>query len=422
MPSGTRVPKPRSTKTVAVGNPGETVAKLYEDVKPLRVLLNADALLPPLTGLGQYTWNLAHGLDGHKALDHVVLFTHGGFPKLQDFAAETRQEQGAGTTRLLSRLRPMLAKSSLAVKIYEQVMPWVYSYRMKAFARDYILHSPNFVLPPYSGVSIATFHDLSTLRYADYHPRARVDFVNRAMDRAVGQASHIITDTEHVRQEVMEQFGISEDRCTAIPLGADSVFHPRDETACRTVLDRHSLMYREFCLFVSTIEPRKNLLRLLSAYERCWQHCQSPLPLVVIGGVGWHSEKEHKLMRSLAGRGLVQYLGYVPQDELPLYYAAAKAFVFPSLYEGFGLPVLEAMQSGTSVLTSGASAMSEVCGGAAVLVNPLDVEDITEGLKEILHNDANTADRVSQGLERAARFSWERCVSQTVQVYKEAAR
>lgn len=394
------------------------------DATALRILLGADPLLMPLTGIGRYTHELVDGLRGHAAIDELRLFAHGRVLAPDAFSATTSSDADAipapppPARRALARVRSVLARSRLAVRVYERLSPLVLERGARRLASRYIFHSPNFVVPAGWERSVVTFHDLSTRLMPQFHPTARVEFINRAMDTAVSDGAHVITDSDYVRRQILEHFSLPAHRCSAIGLGADASFAPRTREECEFALAARGLVHDEYFLFVSTIEPRKNILRLCEAYETAMADAQHPLPLVVVGDAGWHSEREHEALQRLVSRGLATYLGYVPQDEMPLLFAGARGLLFPSLYEGFGLPVLEAMQSGTAVLTSQDSAMSEICGDAAVLVDPLDTDTLVDGLRT-LAEDAPLRARLAQaGLQRAAGYSWRRCVEETIAVYR----
>lgn len=388
----------------------------------VNVLLGVEPLYSPLTGIGQYTKSLAHGLALRSDISDLRYFAHGrilsGMPPDPD-----REHSGNGVKRagpldrLLRRMRPALAASPLAVGIYERVLPITSKRSLKRFARTHVLHSPNFVLPEFSGRSVVTIHDLSTLLMPQFHPPARAGFVNRAMERAVARADHVITDSEFVRRQLLDHFSIHKDRCTAIGLGAGEHFRPRSEMECERVLSAYDLGFKRYSLFVSTIEPRKNLRRVLHAFQACARRHSARFPLVIVGHPGWRSSREHDMIRKLQGSGLVKYIGYAPSSDLPLLFSAARVLVFPSLYEGFGLPALEAMQSGTAVLTSGCSSMEEVCETAAVTVDPRSVRSISEALELLMHDDLMVRHLVSAGLERAKSYSWSRCVELTVRTY-----
>ncbi|WP_339517043.1 glycosyltransferase family 4 protein [Comamonas sp. MYb69] len=273
-------------------------------------------------------------------------------------------------------------------------------------------------MPDFPGRTVNTVHDLSHVFYPEFHPQARVDFMNMAFGSSLRNTTHVITDTETVRQEFIQHFGWSADKVTAIGLGMDAAYHPRSDAELAPVLAKHGLQPRSYALYVGTIEPRKNIGRLLQAYEQLDPALRKACPLVLAGGKGWKSEDVHRRMEQAANEGWLHYLSYVDQADLPMLYAGARLFAYPSLYEGFGLPIVEAMASGTPVLTSDASCMPEVAGGAAALVNPLDVDDILRGLQSHLGDEVWLRDASAKGLARAATYSWQRCAAETLAVYK----
>jgi alpha-1,3-rhamnosyl/mannosyltransferase len=389
----------------------------------VNILLGAEPLYSPLTGIGQYTKNLADGLARRGDISDLRYFAHGRV--LSGIPSEPAHDQAGNAaaragylTRMVRRVRPVLAASPLAVRIYERVLPIASRRNLERYANTHVLHSPNFVLPEYSGRSVVTIHDLSTLLMPRFHPPARAGFVNRSMERAVTSADHIITDSEFVRRQVLEHFHVREDRCTAIGLGASEEFRPRNEADCRRVLSAYGLEFKRYGLFVSTIEPRKNLRRVLHAYQACARRQVSRFPLVIVGHTGWRSGREHEMIRKYQDAGLVKYVGYAPAAELAVLFSAARMLVFPSLYEGFGLPVLEAMQSGTAVLTSRSSSMEEVCDAAAVTVEPRDIRAISDAVELLMHDDQLVDRLATAGVERAQRYSWSRCVELTMRTYQ----
>ena len=170
--------------------------------------------------------------------------------------------------------------------------------------------------------------------------------------------------------ELLQEFNLSEDKVQAIPLGVDQVYHPRPLSEIEDVLAQYGLQAQGYSLFVSTIEPRKNLSNLIAAYSKLPSAMRQRWPLVLVGGKGWNSDEIHAQIEQATAQSWLKYLGYVPQAHLPLLYAGARLFTYPSLYEGFGLPIAEAMASGVPVLTSNCSSMPEVAGTAALLVEP----------------------------------------------------
>ncbi|MOA25446.1 D-inositol 3-phosphate glycosyltransferase [compost metagenome] len=174
-----------------------------------------------------------------------------------------------------------------------------------------------------------------------------------------------------------------------------------------------------YSLYVGTIEPRKNIETLLDAYERLPLALRRRWPLILTGYKGWRSEEIHGRIEDAQRAGWARYLGFVPGEDLPLLFAGARLFAFPSLYEGFGLPVLEALSSGVPVVCSNSSSLPEVAGEAALMSEPLDVETLTANLQRGLEDDAWRTMAIASGLRHAATFSWERCARQTIEVYRK---
>ncbi len=376
------------------------------------IVLGCDPLLAPLTGIGKYTRSLAIGLEQHQYVNELELFAHGKFfqRSLVDDCNNTKIETSSVQVQpsLLQRLRIKLGQSNLATSVYSKVMPYAERYALRHH-QECLFHSPNFLLPNFSGKKVVTIHDLSTLKFPEFHPASRVSLVNNAISNSLELADHIITDSRFIRDELINEYSVAKSKVSAVHLGVDDCFYPRTEQECQETLEKYHVQYKNYFLFVSTIEPRKNVVNLLAAYEKYRASVKQPLPLLMIGGKGWQSEKEHSKISQLEQKGYVSYLGYVPESALPVLYAGAKGLLFPSLYEGFGLPVAEALQSGVQVLTSKNSSMVEFSPGTSVFVEPRSVTDIADGIVK-LHED---------GQQVEARFDWQNTVNKTIEVYKK---
>lgn len=381
------------------------------------MILGCDPLLQPLTGIGHYTKQLASGYLKREGFEAFKLFAHGSF---FDYGVVNQHEVDAvkptKSEELIMSFRQSLAKSRFMVRGYQLVMPLLCKRALRNH-QDYVFHSPNFVLPSFDGFKVATIHDLSTIKFPEFHPAARVDFVNKALEESINQADHLITVSNVIKQELISTFGVDKNKVTAIHLGADSSFKPRTEIETKSTLDRYGLTFKDYFLFVSTIEPRKNLGNLLKAYADYRSKVKEPKPLVIVGGGGWNNAEIHNTIRTLSDKGWVQYLGYLPQQDIPLIYSAARALLFPSIYEGFGLPALEAMQSGVPVLTSQNTSMHEITQGNAILVEPLDVSEISAGIITLDFDEQHRNKLSMSGLATAKAYSWESCVDKTFSVY-----
>lgn len=383
----------------------------------ISLILAVDGIVPPLTGIGRYALELALGLATHPEIEDLRCFAHGlwvGPPARAKFQEGTQPRPGA-------LLRAALAGNRAAVRVYQRLVPQISRWRLRG-ERDALFHSPSYMLPPFPGASIATVHDLSHVLYPQFHPAARVDYMNRAFPRTLRCATHLITDAESVRRELIARMGWAADRVTAVPLGVGAEFRPHAAAELRPLMQKLRLEAGGYSLCVGTIEPRKNIDRLLSAYEALPRGLRRMFPLVLAGAAGWRSAQTHSRIVRAQAENWLRYLSFVPQDELPALYAGARLFVYPSLYEGFGLPVLEAMASGTPVITSNVSSLPEVVGGAARLVEPQDVDSLRCALEDVLQDDEWRTAAGAAGLARAATFSWSECVDRTVSVYKKLMR
>ena len=278
------------------------------------------------------------------------------------------------------------------------------------------------MLPDFPGRRVVSILDLSTYRYPEHHPEARVRFVNQHIEKSIKHADHIITISNLVKGEIVERFRYPEERITVTYLGADDSFRPLSENEFLEDSQTLKLVYKGYFLFVSSIEPRKNLDRLLNAYIAYRNSCSTePLPLIVTGIPGWKSHNLHSRLKQLQTQSDVRYLGYVDQSLLPTLMAGARALLYPSLYEGFGLPVLEAMQSGTAVITSQETAMAEIGGDAVLQVDPQNTGAMAEAIASLASDEEAVNALSRKGTEQAKQFSWQRCAEQTLAAYHGTA-
>ena len=228
----------------------------------------------------------------------------------------------------------------------------------------------------------------------------------------------MICDSEFIRQEIIAFFGWPEDKVRVVSLGVGNEYHPREVTETATVLRKFDLSFGSYTLCVATVEPRKNIEVLLSAYEALPFPIRNRYPLALAGGSGWRSEDIHRRIDQGRRQGWLRYLGYVLEADLPILFSGARGFVYPSLYEGFGLPVLEAMASGLPVLISNRSSLPEIASGAALIVEAEDVQAMTENIRILLEDGQWRNEASRRSLEVASRYSWETTARKTVEVYR----
>ncbi|HEX77693.1 MAG TPA: glycosyltransferase family 4 protein [Dehalococcoidia bacterium] len=263
---------------------------------------------------------------------------------------------------------------------------------------------------------VETIYDLTPLLFPETHNRGYV-LAHKLLYPRVKNLDKVITISENSKRDIMEHLKVPHEKIRVVYGAADERFQPLEEKEVAEVKRKYSLDF-PFVLSVAVLEPRKNLPTLIKSFHKLknqgLQH-----RLVIGGGRGW---KYKNIFRTVEGLGLdkeVIFLGYVPGEDLPKLYNAADLFVFPSIYEGFGLPPLEAMACGCPVITSNASSLPEVVGDAGIMVDPYDVDGWTEAMGEVLSNKGLRRDMRERGLERAKLFSWEKTAKETLRVYEE---
>lgn len=265
--------------------------------------------------------------------------------------------------------------------------------------------------------TVVTIHDLAFLRF-NLHRPAKRKYLSAMTRFSVRRAAHVITVSEFTRNEVIDLLGIHPRNVTAIPNGKDERYKPiAKETAEKFRLEKQ--LPPQFLLFIGTLEPRKNLPTLLKAYAEAKSTIR--MPLLIGGGKGWMFDEIFSLSTRLGIEQDVQFLGFIPADELPLYYATATALVYPSIYEGFGLPPLEAMAAGLPVITSDAAALREVVGEAAICFPAMSHQQLAQTLIRVATDEALRHTMIARGLERAAQFSWIESAVQTLRLLRQVA-
>jgi len=382
----------------------------------MKVILSIDPVRFPLTGIGRYTFELAQNLKKLPEIEHLLFFS--GHRFIDDLPEATIS--ATSTASIAANLRRTILKSRVAVGMYRSVSSLKKRYALRGYA-DHVFHGPNFYLPPFDGHSVCTFHDLSMFTWAHCHPPERVRYMRKEIELTLRRADMLITDSEYTRHEVAAYFAWPLDKVRAVPLACSVDFRPRTGDELVSVLNKFGLAVGGYSLYVGTIEPRKNLEVLIDAYSKLPHSVRQRWPLVLTGYRGWRSEQLHARIEAAVAAGWARYLGFVEADELPLIYAGARLFVFPSLYEGFGLPVLEAMASGVPVVCSNASTLPEVAGDAAAMCEPQDVDALNQLIATGLEDEEWRTGARCRGLLRAAGFSWQRCAQETAAVYREVA-
>lgn len=282
-----------------------------------------------------------------------------------------------------------------------------------------VLHSTTYCCPHrHIGKLVITIYDISFIHYPEHHTEAnRVHCLKGTLDSAT-MADCIIAISEHTKSDLVEYLNIPGDRIVVTHLAARRAFRPRPPEEVRAYNQNHWGLESPYILSVGTLEPRKNIRRLIGAYCSLPGELRDHYQLVIAGGKGWLSSDVYRTVTEMGAESRVRFLGYIPEPDLPWLYCGASCFVYPSLYEGFGLPPLEAMATGIPVIASNTSSMPEVLGNAGVLVDPQSDEDLGSAMIRVLSDSDLRREMSSNGLSRSALFSWEKTAAQTLKIYE----
>jgi glycosyltransferase involved in cell wall biosynthesis len=308
----------------------------------------------------------------------------------------------------------------------EPFWEWIVDWSMRrsldhALGGADVFHCSDVLLyKPHDVPTVITVHDLSTLLFPELHVQDTIEMHEKKMHFVRTQTDLVIAVSKNTRRDVIEHLGVPPEQVHVVYEAADEQFQPiENPEIIAAVARRYNLNPGSYVLTVGTLEPRKNQIRLVEAFHLLHQWgVTRGLKLVLAGGKGWLYNNLFQRVEELDLTGDVIFTGVVPDEDLPALMNGALMFVYPSLYEGFGLPVLEAMACGVPVVTSNVSSLPEVAGDAALLVDPYDVEELAETVEGLIESKETRADLRNKGLAQAARFSWERTAGETMRVYK----
>lgn len=372
----------------------------------MRIVVNTIPLLSPLTGIGKYTWQICRAME-NVAGENEYAYYYGYYsPHL--FCSSGGKASVSKAKDFIKNI-PLLGRSLRLLKGAGALLT----------RRDFdVYFEPNYIpLRIPTKKTVVAVPDLSPFLHPEWHRRETVEYFRSHFFKNIARADQIITISDFIRDAAIGEFGFSEDRVTTVPLGyAPECFFPQERTTLGTFRKKYLLPER-FVLYVGSIEPRKNLVRLLKAYRQLPSVLRNEVKLVLAGFSGWDNAEVMSLLNVL--KEDVAYLGYVPEEDLASLYCLAEFFVYPALYEGFGLPPLEAMACGCPVLVSNVASLPEVCGDAAIYVNPLDVNDLSTQMSRLLTNKNLKTALKQASLVQASRFSWKKSASEHLRVFSK---
>lgn len=377
----------------------------------MKVGINAQKLLSKDTGVGIYTTRLIENLIIAEQEVDFVLFSSYGIDLPREYLRD-------GVELILSPFP--LNSNSLRIIWEQSVLPM----RVKKCGCD-IFHYPDHTASLLMGVNptIITVHDLAFLRFPQTFDLARAIYKKMVINRSVGIANRIIAVSSFTKHEIVNLLDVDPDKVSIVYNGVSPMFRELDREEAR---DRLSYLIpglkKDYLLFVGTLEPRKNIITLIHSYNLLRKQGKIDAQLVIVGSRGWLYDKMFKEIDKSSLADDILFTGYVTNEQLVMLYNGANFLIYPALYEGFGLPVLEAMACGIPVITSDRSSLSEVAGNAAMKIDPNSEEDIADAMAK-LYQDKELREKYRQrGLERAKMFSWKETARQTLEVYKQVYR
>lgn len=368
----------------------------------MKVLYDAAPLLMRSAGVKNYHYAVLERLLATVPARQLRMF-----PYLSRIGVNVNEQSNFSSAYSWVRLAGVLASNRFSI-------PFAHP---QALGVDLFHITPHVFHPPTKPVLTSMIHDATPLTHPECHQRPTIELFQWFVAHTIPKLKAVIVPSQAVKQDLVTQIGMHSTTIEVIQHGVDKDFFEASPEQLATARRTYGLP-DEFVLFVGSMEPRKNLIRLAEAHAQLPESMQARFPLVVVGSAGWHNDEIRTVLEKSKH---VRLVGYVSRALLPAVYSCATVFVFPSLYEGFGMPLLEAMAAGTPVITSNISAMPEVVGEAGVTVDPYDTDEIRDAMRSMLE-DVNAAALLgARGRDRARRFTWERTAALTWEFFEKTA-
>lgn len=376
----------------------------------MKVLVDAIPMTGLLTGVARYLRNLYGAMEEMNRVD--ISYCHGGktTKAMPPLAASDQRQMAIGAVRSLPDPVVFGLRAARWLKYEHQLV------RACGKGSFDLYHETAFTPAKLTGVpTLFSIYDLSLRRYRETHPKERVWLFEHFIKSRLRYATHILTISEFIRNEIIDEFNVSPAMVTSVPLAPDPLFTPCDQVAVDAVRTKYRLP-GSYLLFVSSLEPRKNIALLMAALKAA----KTDIPLVLVGWQGWGDKHWMKAINDF--KNPVHLLGHVSDQDLRAIYSGGMGLVYPSLYEGFGLPILEAMACGCPVICSDAASMPAVAGSAALLIDPADSEGLAFAIDTLVYDTHKRNDLVKRGKHRAAGFTWNATAEKTLDVFKRVAK
>jgi glycosyltransferase involved in cell wall biosynthesis len=376
----------------------------------MKILIDAIPMTGLLTGIARYLRNLYTVVD-RLGLADTAYFDGGRLYEAMPPLADSQKWQQA--TQSARRLPDPLVFGLRAARWmhYEYSLNRICKNRASGFT---LYHETAFTPAKLTAVpTVYSVYDLSLRRYQHTHPKERVWLFEYFIRTRLKYARHILTISEFIRKEIIDEFKVPASMVSSVPLAPDPLFAPCTSGQVKTVKEKYGLPH-DYLLFVSSLEPRKNISLLIDALAAA----KTDIPLVLVGWHGWGEKTWLEKMDTLLQKNRIILTGHVPDQDLKAVYTGAAALVYPSLYEGFGLPLLEAMACGCPVICSNTASMPEVVKDAALLIDPGRSDSLAHAIDTMVHDSRVRTCLIQKGFVRAGRFTWEKTARQTIDIFK----
>lgn len=368
------------------------------------------------TGVGLYTYNLVKNIITIDLANQYQINIFDFLNRNKSKDKVTELFRGDGNDRVHVRECILIPYGVYAR--FQELFRFVF-YETLLNSKVDIVHFFNFILPrKIKSKTINTVHDMNYIRYPETMSKTNYNIHRKNLQRSCRDADFILTVSQNSKNEIMEFMNVSPDKIDiASPAVDTNIFHPIKD--CGWIKDKYKIP-GGYILYFGTLEPRKNITSIIKAFKTVSEK-NADINLVLAGQKGWMYEEIFRLIQDLHLQDRVVFTGYVPEEDAPALYSCAEAFVFPSLYEGFGMPPLEAMACGTPVIVSNTSSLPEVVGDAGILVDPHDIENISFEMDRLI-NDSEVRKTLSEkGLEQSRKFTWEDSARKVIEVYNRLA-